>query len=162
MKSLVVYYSLYGNTCRLAEAIAARLAAAGPARAVGLDGLTPEELVGIDLLVIGSPTHVQNVPRVVRTKLADLPAQALVGKSVAAFDTSIKMWGPLMSLTAAHGLSRRLRHLGGKRVVRPRTFLVKSTEIQKEGEIDLLCDGQFDQAREWAAEILSRMVAKAA
>jgi len=156
MNSLVVYYSLYGNTRRLAEIIAEDLQTAGAARAVSLDQLKPEDLKAVDLVVMGSPTHIQNVPKAVRVALAQLPRRCLDGKGVAAFDTSLKMWGPLMSMTAAHGLLRRLRKLGGKRIVRPETFLVKAVDVEPEGEFDLLSEGELERAREWAAAIRQR------
>jgi flavodoxin len=156
VKSLVVYYSLYGNTRRVAEAIAEALRAAGPVSATSLDQLNPADLAGADLVVMGSPTHIQNVPKDVRAALAALPRKSLAGKSVAAFDTSLKMWGPLMSMTAAHGLLRRLRKLGGKQLVGPETFLVKADAVRGEAEIDLLYEGELEHAGRWAAAILER------
>jgi flavodoxin len=153
MKSLVVYYSLYGNTRRLAEAIGEELQTAGAARVVSLDQLRPEDLADADLVVMGSPTHIQNVPKAVRAALAQLPRRSLAGRGVAAFDTSLKMWGPLLSMTAAHGLLRRLRKLGGKRLVGPETFFVKAVDTKPEGEFDLLVEGELERAREWAAAI---------
>jgi flavodoxin len=100
-------------------------------------------------VVMGSPTHYQNLPKVVRPVLKALPRKILAGKSVAAFDTSLKMWGPIMLLTAAHRLLPRLRRLGGQRVVRPETFLVEGNGP--------LCDGEVERAREWAAAILRRL-----
>jgi flavodoxin len=156
MNALVVYYSLYGNTRRLAEAMAEELQAAGAARAVSLDQLRPEDLKEINLVVLGSPTHIQNVPKAVRAALALLPRQSLAGKGVAAFDTSVKTWGPLMSMTAAHGLLRRLRKLGGKRLASPETFFVKAVDVKPEGEFDLLTEGELERARQWAAMIGQR------
>ncbi len=156
MNSLVVYFSLYGNTRRLAEIIAEELQTAGVARVVSLDQLKPENLRDVDLVVMGSPTHIQNVPKAVRAALAQLPRRCLAGTKVAAFDTSLRMWGPLMGMTAAHGLLRRLRKLGGKRIVRPETFLVKAVDVKPEGEFDLLCEGELERAREWAAAIRQR------
>jgi flavodoxin len=156
MNALVVYYSLYGNTRRVAEAIGGALRPAGPVSVTSLDRLSPADLAGADLVVMGSPTHIQNVPKEVRAALAALPPKSLAGKSVAAFDTSLKMWGPLMSMTAAHGLLRRLRKLGGKRLVRPETFLVKADEARTEGETDLLYDGELEHAAQWGAALLER------
>lgn len=157
MNSLVVYYSMYGNTRRLAEAMAEVLQTAGAARAASLALFNAADLNGIDLAVVGSPTHIQNVPKAVRAALAVLPPRSLAGKGVAAFDTSLKMWGPLMSMTAAHGLLRRLRKLGGKRLLRPETFLVKAVEARPEGETDLLVEGELERAREWAAAIVGQV-----
>jgi flavodoxin len=162
VNSLVVYYSLYGNTRRLTEAIAETLRSAGPVLVTGLDRLNPADLVGIDLLVMGSPTHMQNVPKAVRAALANLPRKSLSAKRVAAFDTSRQTWGPLMRMTAAHGLLRRLRKLGGKPALGPQTFLVKATATRPEGETDLLCQGELERAADWATAILERLQAPSA
>jgi flavodoxin len=156
VNSLVIYYSLYGNTRRVAEAIADTLRSAGTVLVTSLDQLSPADLAGADLVVMGSPTHIQNVPKAVRMALAALPRKSMAGKKVAAFDTSVKMWGPLMGMTAAHGLLRRLRKLGGRRLLGPETFLVKSVEVRSDGESDLLFEGELEHARHWASVILER------
>jgi flavodoxin len=153
MKTLVVYMTLYGNTRRLAETIAETLDGADEARAIPLDQLTAAELEDVDLVVMGSPTHYQSLPRAFRSALKALPKGILRGKSVAAFDTSVKMWPPLMFLTAAHRLLAMLRKLGGKRMVPPETFLVEASEVRDQGEIDLLCDGEIERAKAWAGAI---------
>lgn len=157
MKALVVYFSKFGNTRRIAEAIAQTLSRAGEARAVSIDQFTASDLGDVDLVVMGSPTHYQNLPKAVRPAFEALPKNALAGKSVAAFDTSLKMWGPIMLMTAAHRLFSKMRKLGGKRAIRPESFLVKKSDLRPDGEIDLLCDGEIERAREWAATILSRV-----
>jgi flavodoxin len=159
VNALVVYYSLYGNTRRLAEAIGDTLRTAGPALVTSLDRLSQADLAGADLVVMGSPTHIQNVPKAVRAALAALPRKSLAGKKVAAFDTSVQTWGPLMRMTAAHGLLRRLRKLGGRRIVGPETFLVASTPARPEGEADLLVAGELERAGQWAAALLERLKA---
>ena len=79
---------------------------------------------------------------------------------MAAFDTSLEAWGPLMLMTAAHRLLPKLRKLGGKRGAGPETFLVNESDIQSEGEIDLLCEGELERAREWASTILKQVSQK--
>ena len=80
---------------------------------------------------------------------------------MAAFDTSLEMWGPLMWMTAAHRLLPRLRKLGGKQVVRPETYLVVRGEDPESGERrDALCEGELERARVWAASILERSGAR--
>jgi flavodoxin len=157
MKALVVYFSRFGNTKRIAEAIALTLSQAGETRAVGIDQFAASDLNGVDLVLMGSPTHYQNLPKAVRPIFEALPKKVLAGKLVAAFDTSLKMWGPIMLLTAAHRLLPKLRKLGGKRIVRPETFLVKKSDLRPDGEIDLLCDGEIERAREWANTILKKL-----
>jgi flavodoxin len=161
MKTLVVYFTKFGNTRRIAEVITQVLAQAGDASAVSIDQLATSELGGVDLVVMGSPTHYQNLPGAVGSVLKALPSKILAGTSVATFDTSLRMWGPLMLLTAAHRLTRLLRKLGGRRVARPQTFFVETSDSDNEGEIDLMCDGEIERAKEWAGTILEQWEAQA-
>jgi hypothetical protein len=168
MKALVVYFTKFGNTRQVAAAIAETLAGAGSARVVSIDELAADDLEGLDLLIAGSPTHYQNLPKTVRAALDTLPKRALRaprsrggarsrGVQVAAFDTSVEAWGPLMRMTAAHRLLPRLRKLGGRPVARPETFLVVRGEDPESGERrDVLVEGELERARTWAASILER------
>ena len=173
MNALVVYYTHFGNTKKVAETIAETLAQAGTARAVPIDGLSAADLEGVDLLVAGSPTHYQNLPKAVRAALEVLPRRALRGGprsrggprargvQVAAFDTSVQAWGPLMRMTAGRRLLPRLRKLGGKPVARPETFLVLRGEDPESGERqDALVEGEVERARAWAASILEQIDAR--
>jgi flavodoxin len=148
MNSLIIYFSKFGNTRQVAEVIAKEFTTAGEARVVGLDACAPSYLEGIDLVVVGSPTHRMKLPEVVRTTLKSLPRGTLRGKRVAAFDTSYKMSWWLAFFTAARKLDRRLRRLGGKRVIKPETFYVTA----REGP---LYEGEIERAKEWAQTLAS-------
>ncbi len=153
MKTLVVYFSKFGNTKRIAEAIAEVMRQAGEARAVSIDQLAASDLEGVDLVVVGSPTHGFTVPPEVRSAFEALSQGILAGKSVAVFDTTVKPW-PLRLMRASPKLLRQLQKLGGKPIVRAQTFFVQTRNPQKSGEIDLLLEGELDRARKWAGEIL--------
>ena len=143
MNTLVVHYSKFGNTQRVAEAIATELGLNGPVRVLSQDDLSPEDLQKADLVIMGSPTHRMNLPEDVRVKLGSLPKRILHGKKMAAFDTSYKMSRWLTPLTASKKLARKLKKLGGKRVVPPETFHV----MEKQGP---LYDGEIERAQDWA------------
>jgi flavodoxin len=147
MNALVVYFSEFGNTRRVAEAIAEILETAGSVRVLSLDQLTALTLKDIDLLVMGSPTHRMKLPEAVQPVLDTLPKHILPGTPVAAFDTSYKMSAFLTRFTAAKRLARKLRKLGGKQIVPPETFHV----VEKEGP---LYDGEIERAKKWAELIL--------
>lgn len=153
MRTLIVYFSQFGNTRRLAEAMAETMKSAGEARVASIDQLTVSDIQGVDLVVMGTPTHAFAVPQTVRKILESLPSKVLAGKSVAAFDTTVKPW-PLRHLRAAPKLLKHLIHLGGKPVARPETFFVATKNPQKTGEIDLLLEGELDRARRWAGEVV--------
>lgn len=73
MNILIVYFSRFGNTLRLASAIAGVLAARGAVRTVSVDKLTADDLVNADLIVMGSPTHNTNLPKPVQAMLQSVP-----------------------------------------------------------------------------------------
>ncbi|MBP7051993.1 MAG: flavodoxin domain-containing protein [Phycisphaerae bacterium] len=152
MKTLIVYFSKFGNTRRLAEAMAEAFKQAGEARVIGIDQLAVSDLDGIDLVVMGSPTHAFSVPKAVRTALESLPLAILSAKSVAAFDTTVTVW-PLRHWRASPKLLAHLARLGGTPVAKPRTFSVRTSNPQKTGEIDLLLDGELERARDWASTL---------
>jgi flavodoxin len=161
MNILVIYYSKYGNTKRIAESIADTFRQSVKTCLLSIDQLSVDDLQGIDLVVVGSPTHYQAVPKYVRSVLKSLPKHSLRGKWVATFDTSLKMWDPIMMLSASHGVMSRLRKLGGKRLLKPESFLVTSGDSQEEvgnnNEIDLLINGELRCAEEWAQIILDKL-----
>jgi flavodoxin len=151
MNTLVVFHSQFGNTEQVAEAITRVFQEAGAARTLKADGLTAAELQGIDLVVMGTPTHKMNLPQAVRPAFEALPKRTLRGVPIAAFDTSYKMSAFLARFTAAKRIDRKLRKLGGKRLVPPETFHVHE---RHEGP---LFDGEIERAEAWAGSILSRL-----
>ena len=159
MKTLIVYFSKFGDTRKLAEAIAERMRQAGETRVIGIDQLAASDFDGVDLVIVGSPTHAFSVPEAVRTVLAELPLAILGGKSVAAFDTTVKLW-PLRYLRASPKLLTHLTRLGGTSITRPHTFFVRTKNPQKSGEIDLLLGGETERAREWANAILRHVTSR--
>jgi flavodoxin len=151
MNALVVFHSQFGNTERVASAIAGVLEKAGAARTLSADRLTAAELQGVDLVVMGTPTHKMNLPLAVRPVFEALPKRTLRGVPTAAFDTSYKMSAFLARFTAAKRIDRKLRKLGGKRLIPPETFHVHE---HHEGP---LFDGEIERAQRWADSILERV-----
>ena len=155
MNALVVYHSEFGNTRQVAEAIAEAFDHAGTARTVSAEQLDAADLQGADLVVMGTPTHKMNLPQAVRPVFEQLPRRSLRGVPVAAFDTSYKMPALLARFTAAKRVDRKLRKLGGKRLVRPETFHVHH---HHEGP---LYDGEVERAKTWAEAILVKLDGRA-
>lgn len=150
MNTLIVYFSKFGHTQRIAEVMAQTLDAGnGSVRLISAEELDTDDLAKADLVVMGSPTHNMNLPKPVRPALETLPRRCLRGKQVAAFDTSYKMNWLLARFTAAPRLARKLRKLGGKQVARPETFFVAG----REGP---LFEGEMERAGEWAAALNGR------
>ena len=63
MNALIVYESMFGNTRRLAEAIAGALESAGVDAAVMHAADAPSDLSGYQLVIVGAPTHAHGLPR---------------------------------------------------------------------------------------------------
>lgn len=149
MNTLVIYFSKYGNTQKVAETIGKKCQTNGNTRVLSLDDVKPVDLIDVDLVIMGSPTHRMNLPEAARGIFDQLPKRILKGKSFAAFDTSYKMNEFLKRFTAAKKLARKLRKLGGKRLVPPETFYV----MEREGP---LYDSELERAKTWAGLILQK------
>lgn len=158
MRTLIAYFSRFGNTKRVAQAIAETLKPAGDIRATSIDQLTASDFAGVDLVVMGSPTHAFSVPEAVRTVLVALPPGILAGKSVAAFDTTVKVW-PLRRMRASPKVLRQLCRLGGKPVAQPETFFIRTSSTQQPGEVNLLLEGEIGRTQEWANQMLRQLQA---
>lgn len=150
MDTLVVYFTKFGNTQQVAEAIAESLKASCPTRVVEAGDLSEGELEAADLVVMGTPTHNMNLPKPVKPVFERFPKRILRGKPVAAFDTSYRMSWFLNRFTASKRLSSKLRKLGGKRVLPPETFIV-------EGREGPLAEGELERAGEWGRAILDKV-----
>jgi len=155
MKTLVIYDSFFGNTEQIARSIAAAL---GDASNVGLVKVTEfnlESLEGVELLIVGSPTRSFQASEGTMSFLKGLPANALKGVKVAAFDTRLLL-SEIESSTlrfivntggyAAKRIADNLKKKGGMLASPPEGFLVK-------GEKGPLVDGELERAAEWARAI---------
>jgi len=149
MNSLVIYFSKFGNTKLVAETIGEVLKQGGGVQITNSDELAIADFGGVDLVVMGSPTHKMNLPEVVRPLFEKLPRKILKGKFFAAFDTSYRMSWWLNLFTASKRLFPKLRKLGGKGIVPPQIFHV----MERKGP---LYDGELDRAKEWARLILEK------
>jgi len=92
MKALVVYDTMFGNTEKLARALAAGLESGGAtAEVVKVDSVKPEELRGADLLCVGSPTHAWNASKPTKEFLERLQKfENLDRKKAFAFATKMR------------------------------------------------------------------------
>lgn len=150
MKILIVYFSKFGNTQRVAETIANSMTSNGAVKCIPASEMSVEDLEDSELIVMGTPTHRMNLPQDFRPVLEQLPKRVLRGRQVAAFDTSYKMSPWLARFTAAKKLSRKLRKLGGRLVLKSETFHV----MDREGP---LYEGELERASEWASSIFLKV-----
>jgi flavodoxin-like protein len=161
MRAVVAYESWFGNTVALAEAVADELRADHEVTLVSVDE-PPPSLDGVDLLVLGAPTHVHGLSSRfsrraaleqkgeerepgggTRGWLAALPPGA--GRRAAAFDTRIDKPVVLVG-SAARTLARRLARKGFALVAPVESFFVRDSE----GPLE---EGELERARAWARRL---------
>jgi flavodoxin len=153
MNTLIVYFTRFGNTHRIAETIAASMASNGKVKTIDFDRFPVSNLDILDLLVMGCPTHKMNLPKAVNTILENVPKNTLSNIPVVAFDTSYKMSWLLNQFTASKHLAKKLRKLGGKLIVPPEIFLVSG----REGP---LVEGELERAQDWVTSFLGKIINK--
>ncbi len=148
MNALVVYDSVAGNTARMARVVAEVLARSGQARVVPVRELEAGMLRGVDVLVVGSPTQRRRPTPAMEALVGRLPAEALRGLAVAAFDTRFNMprW---MTGSAACAIARALERRGAVRLGRPESFYVLGTEGP-------LAASEPERAAAWARRLCER------
>jgi flavodoxin len=154
MKTLVLYESFFGNTENIAHTVGTALGLAD-ADVVRVSELKPEQLNGVELLVVGTPTRAFQPSPETKAFLKSLPSKSLVGKKVAAFDTRAEMTdktpGFLKFMAgvfgyAAEPVSKQLVKKGGVLAQSPAGFFV----LDSEGPLK---DGELERAVEWARDI---------
>lgn len=161
MRALVVYESMYGNTRMVAEAIAEGLVETYEVAVVRIGDVRPDLLDGIDLLVVGGPTHAWSMSRPNTRRGAAQAAQKPDSRlrlepgaegtglrewltslarlephsspAAAVFDT--RMPGPaILTGRASKPIARRLRGVGYRLIAAPESFRVSRSNELLPGE----------------------------
>jgi hypothetical protein len=167
MRAAVVYESVFGNTHHVAEAIGEGLAESMEVEVLSPEEATADRVDGLDLLVVGGPTHVHGMARsstkeqgADKAKDAGTPDldEHAYGETLrqwfdeigrhegpaAAFDTRLSA-STLITGQASHGIRKRLRHHGWTVEAEAESFLVDKDNV--------LLDGELERARAWGAEL---------
>jgi flavodoxin len=155
MKTLIVYDSFFGCTEKIAQAIGESLEK-HEAFVVRISDLKPEQLAGIELLIVGSPTRAFRPTKAITKFLKNIPAQGLKGVKVAAFDTRVSVTDLNSRIFnffvkffgyAAEPIAAKLVKKDGNLITPPEPFYVKTSE-------NSLKDGEPERAADWAKVIL--------
>ena len=166
MRSLVVFESMWGNTEEIARAVAGGLEAGGPVLVLEVSRVMAHDLEGIDLLVVGGPTHAFSMSRKttrddavnrgapwthaevgIREWLERLPQSET---PVATFDTRVAKVKHLPGSAAKKAAKEvRQHHLG--RLVAAESFWVEDMEGP-------LLEGELERAAEWGRSLLGTVV----
>jgi flavodoxin len=159
MKTLIIYDSVFGNTEKLALAMRAALESSGQAAALRPKEVKPEQLVGIDLLIVASPTRGFRPTEDLAVLLKQIPPGSLRGVKAAVFDTRFKVDEIESKLTrfvvktggyAAPRMAKELQKCGAVLAVPPEGFIVKDTEGP-------LKEGELERAAQWANQLASQV-----
>lgn len=146
MKSLVIYDSLYGNTEKIARAIAKSIST----KAIRFSEIKPSAIADLDMLVVGSPTQGGRATVALNQFINDLPSQSLKNVKIAVFDTRLLEKNLNFALRllvrtigyAAPKMAESLKSKGGELYVPPEGFIV-------EGKAGPLAGGEIDRAAAW-------------
>jgi menaquinone-dependent protoporphyrinogen IX oxidase len=177
MKAVVIYESMYGNTHKIADAIAEGLRGHGDAVVVPLVDARPSAIHHADLVVVGGPTHAHGMSHAATRKgaveAAEKPGSNLVldggvddaqielglrewfaslGEeftNAAAFDTRFN-YSPARTGRASKGIARKLRRHGATLIAKPESFFVT-----KDNRLEA---GEEDRARLWGEELAGTLV----
>ena len=170
MKALVVYESMWGNTKRVAEAVADGLSESMEVDLVAVDQAPTEPGAEIGLIVAGGPTHAFSMSRATtrtdaRNRGADEGSPQLglrewldklpVGQHrqrIATFDTRVAKVRHLPG-SAAKAAAKAARHHGFERAEHVESFYVDDMEGP-------LLDGELDRATAWAKQVAAGVVAR--
>jgi hypothetical protein len=160
MRILVVFESMFGATEQIARAVGKGLSA----EVVNVDD-APTDLAGVDLLVVGGPTHVHGMSRATTRKSAaeqvDRPTRSETGVRewldslgpvprglpVAAFDTRIDK-PRVLTGAASLGIAKRLRRLGCRTAAPAESFFVGTDAAGTDP-----ASGELDRAGAWGAAL---------
>jgi len=153
MNILIVYDSMYGNTEKIAQAMGSAL----DAQVLRVGDVKQEQLANVDALIVGSPTQAFQPLKPVKAFLKNLPAGALKGIKVGAFDTrmDVQQVGNRLLIVlaklfgyAAESIASQLIKKGGVQTIAPAGFIVAGNEGP-------LKEGELERAVEWAKRLKS-------
>lgn len=140
MKTVIVYDSWYKNTEELAKEIRDAFGR-GASLINAQDGLQPN-LMGVDMLVVGSPTHGGVATPAIEDFMHSLKADELEGIYAAAFDTRVpSRWVRFIGF-ASDRIGRHLKEKGAS-LVGTEGFIVR----HKKGPLK---EGELERAKLWA------------
>jgi flavodoxin len=143
MKALVVFDSTWGNTEKVAQAIASGIG--GGARACRVGSVEANDRTSIDLLVIGSPILGGRPSPAIQGYISAIPPVSAKGLTVATFDTRLSMKFAKLFGYAAVRMADQLQAKG---------CTVKGKEgFTVKGRGGPLADGEVERATQWGKSL---------
>jgi NAD(P)H-dependent FMN reductase len=157
MQTLVIYHSKFGNTERIATAIARGAGSVSEVRLLSTDEANTIETLATlpDLVLVGGPTHNHGPSAGLRALLDALP-DSIRRAPAAAFDTRYR--GPALLMgSAAAAAARGLARAGAEIVAPPESFF-----IGRHGPMPLqaLEPGEIERAQAWGRATAATVAAR--
>jgi flavodoxin len=152
MNSVVIYASRYGNTRKIAEAIAEGLRPSGTTQLFAAEEAPTPLPSGTDLIVIGGPTEMHKMTEPLAEVLHRIEAETLHGIAAAAFDTRLR-WPRWLAGSAGVGAWSSLQSAGARMIAPTESFFVKKEEGAEKGDAPKLEPGELERATQWAAAL---------
>lgn len=162
MKALVIYDSYFGNTEKIARAIARGLESKIDVEILRVSEVRLEQFTGLNLLIVGSPTRKFSPTPAITNLLNKIPRNGLAGLKAAAFDTRIsvhdinsRFLNFMVRLFgyAAEPIAKRLEKKRAELIIQPEGFIV----VDSEGPLK---DGELERAEDWAKQIIKKQAEK--
>ncbi len=148
MNAIIVYDSMYGNTEQIARAIGHALGSLENVGIIRVGDVKPEQLTGLTLLIVGSPTQGGRPTPAIQDFLNRIPEHVLRDIRVATFDTRLP--GRLVGLFgyAAGRIADSLKRKGAMLIASPAGFFVRG----REGPLK---EGELERAAVWARQLIA-------
>ena len=159
MQTVVVYDSKFGNTERIADAIARGVGGLGNVRVmdtVEAMGIDQRPASRPDLVLLGGPTQRRSPSPALRAFIDALPA-GFRGVPVATFDTRYRGSTWIMGSAAAEA-AKVLRKAGSELVVQPESFFIgRGGPLERQ----TLEAGEIERAEAWGREVAASVIGAA-
>lgn len=156
MLAVVIYDSAFGNTEKIAHAVARGAEALASVRVVNAAEATAHPPERPDLLLVGGPTQRHGAGPTLSAFLDSLPRPGLRGVPAATFDTRYRM-STLLSGSAARQAAGRLRRVGCRMVAEPESFFIERDRPPDGGkrrhEVETLEAGELERAEAWGRAV---------
>ena len=161
MKILVAYDSYFGNTEKVARAVADAVASAGEVAFAKVDQVKPGDLEHLDLLFVGSPTRGFAPSDGTRAFLKQFKPGSLANVRAAVFDTRIPLedmkpaFLRFMQKLAGYAdvkMAASLKSAGALVILPSQGFLVAGMEGP-------LKEGELERAAAWAKRVVDELSA---
>ncbi|WP_370575089.1 flavodoxin family protein [Methanomethylovorans sp.] len=157
MKIMILYDSVLGNTEKIAHAISDSFGSHADVKTFRVSDIQPDNMIGLDLLIVGSPTRAFRPTMNIIGFLNGIPSCGLKDIKVAAFDTRVSYGADKKAQFAnilfrhvgyaAGSIADKLVKKGGTLIVPPMGFILKGSEGP-------LKAGELERAADWTKSIM--------